>query len=201
MRNGSGMSRRRLLGTAVGSTLIALLIAFQFGFVSLSKRVQGEDILGDLRWPLASATLKAARANLPFGTGFGTFVPVYQTVEPRTLLMETYVNRAHDDWLEMVLEGGALSIFGMVVFLVWFAHSSWRAWRPGGWGTEPLSAGWARAGSIVGALLMLHSVVDYPLRTSALMVVFALSCALMIPPKRLSAAFGSDQNRPRQMSY
>jgi O-antigen ligase len=186
MCNGSGMPRRRLLIVVVGGNVIALLIAFQFGFVSLAKRMQDADIMGDLRWPVASVTLKAAQANLPFGTGFGTFVPVYQTVEPRTLLLERYLNRAHNDWLELGLEGGVLSIAGLLVFLAWFGRLSFQVWRPGQRGADALDTGLARAGSIIVILLMLHSIVDYPLRTTALMVVFALGCALLISPKRTS---------------
>lgn len=184
MCDGSRMPRRRLLGVVVGGNVIALLIAFQFGFVSMANRVQNVDIIGDLRWPVASVTLKAAQANLPFGTGFGTFVPVYQAVEPRTLLFERYVNRAHNDWLELGLEGGVLSIAGLLVFLAWFGRSSFQVWRPNQKGADALDTALARAGSIVVVLLMLHSIVDYPIRTTALMVVFALSCALLTSPKR-----------------
>ena len=205
MRAGSRMPRRRLLGVVAGGSVIALLIAFQFGFVSMAKRVQGADIMGDLRWPVASITLKAAQANLPFGTGFGTFVPVYQAVEPRTLLFDRYMNRAHNDWLELVLEGGVLSIFGLLGFLVWFGRLSFQAWRPAQEGADALDTALARAASIIIVLLMLHSIVEFPLRTTALMIVFALSCALLVSPSghRKSAdptrrAFdggGSIQNR------
>jgi O-Antigen ligase len=178
-----GISRGRLMGVVVGGGLIALLIAFQFGFVSLANRVQSADFMEDLRWPVASITLKAAEANFPFGTGFGTFAPVYQTVEPRTLLFDRYVNRAHNDWLELGLEGGVLTIVGMVVFFTWFTRSSFRAWRPGQSDTDAPDTALARAGSIVVVLVLLHSIADYPLRTTAMMVVFALASALLIDPK------------------
>ena len=110
-------------------------------------------------------------------------MPVYQTVEPRTLLIERYINRAHNDWLELGLEGGVLTIIGLVVFFVWFGRSSFQAWRPGQSGTDALDTALARAGSIVVVLLLLHSGVEYPLRTTAMMVVFALACALLIDPK------------------
>jgi hypothetical protein len=185
MDKGIGNSRGRLLGVVIGGNVIALLIAFQFGFVSMTQRIQNQDITDDLRWSVASVTLKAAQANLPFGTGFGTFVPVYQTVEPRTLLLDQnrYVNRAHNDWLELGLEGGGLTIAGLLVFFAWFARSSFQVWRPGQDGADALDTALARAGSIVVVLLMLHSIVDYPLRTTAMMVVFALACALLISPK------------------
>jgi O-Antigen ligase len=185
MGKGRGISRGRLLGVVIAGNVIALFIAFQFGFVGMANRVEsgGADIIGDLRWPVASVTLKTAQANLPFGTGFGTFVPVYQTVEPRTLLLERYVNRAHNDWLELGLEGGGLTIIGLLVFFVWFGRSSFQVWRPGQKSADALGTDLARASSIVVVLLMLHSIVDYPLRTTAMMVVFALACALLIDPK------------------
>jgi O-antigen ligase len=182
---GRGISRGRLFGAVVGGGVIALLIAFQFGFVGMAQRLQNDDtsLVEDLRWPVASVTLMAAQANLPLGTGFGTFVPVYQTVEPRTLLIERYVNRAHNDWVELGLEGGVLAVVGLLIFFVWFGRSSVQVWRPGQSDADPLDTALARAGSIVVVLLMLHSIVDYPLRTTAMMVVFALACALLIDPK------------------
>jgi O-antigen ligase len=180
MRAGSRVPRRRLLGVVAGGSAMALLIAFQFGFVSMAKRIQDEDFIGDLRWSVASITLKAAEANLPFGTGFGTFVPVYQAVEPRTLLFNFFMNRAHSDWLELVLEGGVLSIFGLFGFLVWFGRLSFQVWRPAEEGTDALDMALARAASIIIVLLLLHSIGEFPLRTTALMTVFALSCALLV---------------------
>jgi O-antigen ligase len=181
-RRTKDFSRGRLVGIVGGGGVIALLIAFQFGFVSMAERLQDQG-LEDLRWPVALVTLKAAQANLPFGTGFGTFVPVYQTVEPRTLLDPRYVNRAHNDWLEAALEGGILTMIGFIAFLGWFGHSCFRTWRSNPNGNDTLNAPLARAGSIVIVLLILHSIVDYPLRTTAMSVVFALACALLIDLK------------------
>jgi O-antigen ligase len=186
LRTGSRQPRRQLLVFVAGGGVIALLVGFQFGFVGMANRAQNDaDILGDIRWPVASITLKAAQANLPFGTGFGTFVPVYQAAEPRTLLFDHYMNRAHNDWLELVLEGGVLSIIGLLVFLVWFVRSSFQVWQPRLEGTDVLDTALARAASIVIVLLMLHSIFEFPLRTTALMVVFALSSALLAMPSRL----------------
>ncbi len=40
---------------------------------------------------------------------------------------------------------------------------------------------WGAVGTVVG-LLIAHSVVDYPLRTGAMMAVFAFACALLTEP-------------------
>jgi hypothetical protein len=43
----------------------------------------------------------------------------------------------------------------------------------------------ARAAPIVIVLLLLHSVLDFPLRISALSVLFAIACAYLIAPRRI----------------
>ncbi|MFZ0845991.1 MAG: O-antigen ligase family protein [Pseudolabrys sp.] len=194
-RDGKRISRRRAFGAIAGGSVVVLLIAFQFGFVSISKRVQDGDLMADLRWPVASITIKAALANLPFGTGFGTFVPVYQTVEPRSLLSDRYVNRAHDDWLELLLEGGVLSAFGILIFLAWFCRLSLQAWRPTPKDSDALDAAIPRAGTVIVLLLMLHSIVDYPLRTTGLMALFAIGFALLIRPNRQREFAGIVESR------
>jgi len=45
--------------------------------------------------------------------------------------------------------------------------------------------GLARAGSLVVAMILVHSAVDYPLRTVAMTSLFAFACALLVPaPKK-----------------
>ena len=62
-------------------------------------------------------------------------------------------------------------------FLVWFALRVRReATTQEGEGSQL-----GRAALIVIGLLMLHSLVDYPLRTIAMSCVFALACALTFP--------------------
>jgi O-antigen ligase len=98
--------------------------------------------------------------------------------------MPSYVNHAHNDWLEIWLEGGFLALAVLVAFLIWFVFASFGAWR------APLDRGRAldralpQAASIVVILVLLHSAVDYPLRTTALMTLFAFCCALLVPPIR-----------------
>jgi hypothetical protein len=112
-RHNQGQSGRRVLRFAIGANLVALLLAFQFGFVAFTQRAEGQG-LEDMRWPVAQVTSQAAIANLPFGSGFGTFAPIYEKFAPRTFLLK-YVNHAHNDWLNCGL-GGALAIVIAVGF-------------------------------------------------------------------------------------
>jgi O-antigen ligase len=183
-RHNRGQSGRRLLRFAIGANLVALLLAFQFGFVAFMQRAEGQG-LEDMRWPVARVTSQAAIANLPFGSGFGTFTPIYEKFEPRTLLTGKYVNHAHNDWLELWLTGGAPAVLIAVAFLVWLAASTFRLWSRGHQENPVLDLALAQAAPIVIILLLLHSALDYPLRTAALSVVFAIACAYLIARRRI----------------
>lgn len=183
-RHGLGKSHRIFMLVAGGGNLVAILIAFNFGFVALSQRADEANLGEDMRWPVAAVTSQAAAANLPFGTGFGAFVPVYEMFAPRSLLDQAYVNHAHNDWLELWLAGGLPGLALALGFLGWFIFACARLWRDGVAGGNVLDNALARAGSILILLLLLHSAVDYPLRTTAMMTLFALACAFMIPTSR-----------------
>jgi O-antigen ligase len=183
-RHDRGRSGRRLLRFAIAANVVMLLVAFQFGFVGFTQRFEGSGLKDD-RWPVAQVTSRAAIANLPFGSGFGTFVPVYDKFAPRTLLEDRYVNHAHDDWLELWLTGGAPAIVLAVGFLAWFAASTFRLWSGGRPGGPVLDLALAQAASIAIVLLLLHSVVEFPLRTPALSVLLAIACAFLIPLRRI----------------
>jgi O-antigen ligase len=188
-RHDRGQSGRRLLQFAVGANVVALILAFQFGFVAYMNRLEKQG-LQDLRWPVARLTSQAAIANMPFGSGLGSFVPVFERFAPRTLLMDQgfYVNHAHDDWLELWLTGGAPAIVVMTGFLAWFATSTFRLWSSSQSEGPILDIALAQAASIVIVLLLLHSVVDYPLRIPTLSVLFAMACAYLIPPRKIEYA-------------
>jgi O-antigen ligase len=186
-RHDRGRSGRRLLGSAIGASVVVLLIAFQLGFVGFTQRFEQSGI-EEIRWPVAQITSRAAIANLPFGSGFGTFVPVYEKFAPRTLLRTSYVNHAHDDWLELWLTGGAPAIVLAVGFLAWFAASTFRLWSSSPPEGLVLDLALAQAASIAIALMLLHSVVDFPLRIPAVSVLFAMACAFLIPRRRMKKA-------------
>jgi O-antigen ligase len=179
-RHAQGQSGRRLLRFAIGANVVVLILAFQFGFVGFMQRVEEQGLTDD-RWPVARITSQAAIANLPFGSGFGTFVSVYDEFAPRTLLAETYVNHAHNDWLELWLTGGVPAIILAVGFLAWFGVATFRVWSRGQPEAPVLDVALAQAASIVIVLLMLHSVVEFPLRTPTISVLFAMACAFLIP--------------------
>jgi hypothetical protein len=99
-------------------------------------------------------------------------------------IMVAYANHAHNDLLEVWLETGVAGLILIGAFLIWFSRRAFLAWR-GASSPEAgdVDRGLVRAASIVIALLLAHSLVEYPLRSTALMAIAAFSCGLLIPPR------------------
>jgi O-antigen ligase len=179
-RSRSGVTPAKLLAAA---TALAVIFIVQFSLLRVMDRL-GDDPLKDSRITFARLTFKAAAAHMPFGTGMGTFVPVYAMFEkPEDAQAEKYVNRAHDDFLEVWLEAGVVGIAMIGTFVIWWGLRSVKLWRrsppPG---AREIDVSLARAATVVVGLLMAHSVIDYPLRTDAMMMILAFACALLVAP-------------------
>lgn len=171
-----GLPGRRLI---LSCLIFGILFACQFGVQRILTRFEA-DPLDDLRVVLSPATLELAKANLPFGTGFGSFVPVYAAFENPQHLFSGFANRAHNDWAELILEAGILGLLAEVLFAAWLAARTLQMWRQKPSSDTGLSMMLPRAAGVAILLLLAHSFVDYPLRTTALSTVFALCCAIMI---------------------
>ena len=182
--------------------VLAMTLGLHYGLYKILMRFE-EDPFADARVTIARVTGQAALKAAALGTGLGSFVPLYASIErPSDLLPDRFVNLAHNDSLQFLLEAGAPGAALIVGFFVWFfarcrqagAASNERVYasRAGGAGSEAalIDLLLARAATISIALLLLHSFVDYPLRTNALMGVFALCCALLIPPGACNDATG-----------
>lgn len=195
--------RRAAAGSSSGPSLRLLAAVVVSGVLVLSEvtvfrateRFVGDPLAG--RTAFARNTLEAAMAHLPLGSGLGTFVPVYGLFEqPNEALLDAFANRAHNDFLELCLETGVFGVLAVALFLAWLARTTFAIWlRPSPDG-EQIDLLLARAASIAVILLLLHSAVDYPLRTTALLTVGAFLCALMVAPLAKPAAAKSAAERP-----
>lgn len=181
------IDRRRLLATRqsraspgsrwlFGGLVIAFVIAVQLGLGRMLTRFD-TDLVDDLRWVFAESGIALALDSLPSGTGIGSFVQSYAVFERISDLFTGFANRAHNDWIEFAVEGGLPAVILMVIFLIWFGSRLLSgSQNPGLQRQQHLS------GALVIVVLLLHSAVDYPLRTTALATVFAFACALLMPP-------------------
>ncbi len=189
-----GTARRLLAAT----TTLAVLLSLQFALYRIMERFDS-DPLQDARIPIAQNTIEAVKAFLPFGAGVGTFVQVYGIYEkPKDTLVNGYVNHAHDDVLEVLLEAGIPGAILMGLFVAGWGLQCLKLWRRGPAEGEYVDLALARAATIVVGLLMAHSFVDYPLRTGAMMAILAFTCALLIDPPASEVRREADNARKRK---
>ena len=191
-RKSRGLTSSRLILAAVG---LASVMILQFAVYRILDRFE-KDPLQDARVVFAQRTYDAAMAYMPWGSGLGSFVAVYASRErPQDTLVDVFANHAHNDFLEVWLETGALGIAVFAAFLIWLAWRTFGAWRSALVGAETIDIWLARAAGVAIVLMLLHSVVDYPLRTGAMMVTFGFACGLLVRPLRPAAAPAPERTR------
>src|SRR4051812_17821847 len=171
--------------------LAGLLVVAAVGAIATSATRSGQ--LGqeattsvESRHEMLVTTIRAVRDFLPWGSGLGSFRSVYQLFESREPISTTYIVHAHDDYVEVALELGVAGILLMIAFLVWWGRAVGRAWRDAEAGI------YARAASIASAAILVHSLVDFPLRTAAIDAAFAMCLALLIDRRAPVARERSD---------
>jgi O-antigen ligase len=125
------------------------------------------------REQILATTGRAIRDFMPLGSGLGSFVKVYRLYESPDAITNESVIHAHNDYVELALELGVPGILLMLLFLVWWLVQCFAVWRKGEGGP------WARAASIASAAVLVHSLVDFPLRTTAISTCFAMCLALL----------------------
>lgn len=171
---GGGLRREVLIGLVaiVASAAAAALLAP--GLVE--KMAARFDQQGDSRIDTLPDLLFAAEQYVPVGSGVGTFVPVFKAVESLDTVQTAYTNHAHNEYLEVLIETGLVGAILMLVFLIAFVIRAWRVARQGG----NSSYLWLQRVCAVGsAVILLHALVDYPLRAMSLEVSLALMCAIL----------------------
>jgi len=161
--------------TVILAGVIGMMVIVEFGLIGIMRFVE-QDVIDQKRLEIASTSLRIGADMAPLGSGLGTFVPVYGMSETPQTLSAGLINYAHNDWLQLWLEGGAGAALLLGLFSLWYIARTFHVWRRGSNGLDALLS---RAASLVVGLLLIHSLVDYPLRSTALMCVFALACALM----------------------
>ncbi|WP_326524821.1 O-antigen ligase family protein [Sphingomonas sp.] len=170
-----GLRRRWLMASgllAFAALLGTLSVLFDRG--EAFQRIAGQGAGGDTRFESWGVIARMVAHYFPFGTGAGTFVEAYQLHEPRALLTTSYLNHAHNDWLEVVLTHGApgaiLLVCGVALFFVRTAQVA----RAGLQATAE-AALFARLGLVLVVQFAIASGGDYPLRTPSLAAFFALA--------------------------
>ena len=134
-------NRQFLVGALVAVGLIAVFV-YAAGFSTVLEKLEQSDQLAVRRNINRSSIAMLAEHPLA-GWGLDTYVPVYRMF---ALYDDgTYVNRAHNDWLQFAVEGGIPFAALMAVIFIWSIRPAIRS----GWGVGLIA-------------ICLHAVFDYP---------------------------------------
>jgi len=169
---------RRLLWAGIVAILSLVAAILYFSRTKALDRFFEEGDVDELRMELLPYLIDMVSFYFPVGSGFGTFDLVYRRFEPMELLNSSYLNHAHNDWIQILIEGGVPALLIIVAFACWlvfrisglfFARDSV---GQSGFGLKALA-------SFVLVGLIAVSAVDYPLRVPSLMVVFTICVAIL----------------------
>lgn len=127
-----------------------------------------EDI-EDVRPLIWSDTIGSIVRFWPIGSGIGTFDEVFQVDETLENLGPGRAARAHNEYLEMILESGLAGAALLVGWAVFLLGRSFQAFRIRGIWLAPTG---------VFALLAFQSILDYPLRNQTLLCIAGLMLAV-----------------------
>lgn len=175
----SALFRLRNLALAAAISLGTAAAAWQTRPVQ--QVLRRFDFSGEYRPDIWRDTLYAISQYWPVGSGLGTFTRVIGPAERLEAIGPVLPNRAHNEYLELLLEGG------LPLSLAWAGVAAVallalvRALR-GGTGV-PRSHAVFTAGTLT--IVTLHSLVDYPFRSMALAGLVGVAAALvLVPPTR-----------------
>ena len=168
--------RRVLLATgivaisamAIASILLSRSLAFD-------RLFSGNEV-EELRWQLLPTFFTMLKDYMPWGSGFGSFEHVYKIYESQELLRPTYLNQAHNDWLQYPIEGGAPALLIAICAILWFIRRLWiggKNWRS----SNPAKYLVLMCLAVI-LFLLAASIGDYPLRVPIIMAVFAVLVCL-----------------------
>ena len=154
-----------------------LLSISTLGFIVLSNNGRGLARIGDLdagiRPQIVKDSLKLFAKRPLLGWGLATFPITYP--QYRSFYTNSFVNEAHNDYAQLLVETGVLG-FGL---MIWFLVQLYRRGFPQlqGW-----QSGWDRALSVSALTactgILVHSLVDFNLHIPANAAFFYVSCGL-----------------------
>ncbi|MEP2987427.1 MAG: O-antigen ligase family protein [Parasphingorhabdus sp.] len=171
------LSRRGVFFASIFAVVGIAILSVIFSRSLAYDRLFGEGGIGELRIQVLPTLLIMVGEYMPWGSGFGSFESVYKIYEPLELLGPNYLNQAHNDWVQFLIEGGAAAILLAAVAIGWFLRAVIR-----------LAKSWKSSRNrkyhmlmCVGVIVFLlaASLGDYPLRVPLIMAIFAVFACML----------------------
>ncbi|MBU6266420.1 MAG: O-antigen ligase family protein [Sphingomonadales bacterium] len=175
-KGSAGVNRRKLAAALVLAGIAFVVMAIAGGRAIALSRLLATDPMDEIRVQIVPVDVRMIRDFWPWGSGLGSFDSVFRMYEPDILLQQTYMNHAHNDWLEWILTTGALGVAVGFAILAWLCRCIFIVVRPA---TSRPCLVMARLGIIVLGLLGFASLSDYPARVPSLICWMTFACVLV----------------------
>lgn len=185
---GCAMVGFALIAPLRGRVRAALLVAALIGGIVLAfnpgnvLEIRPDDPLD--RTQIWRNTIAGVSSHLPWGTGLGTFDLVYPQFEAAADIRAVYVNTAHNEYLQLLLEAGIPGGLLMIGYLLLLARQFTRP-------LPPLKM----AALCSAGFLLIHSVVEYPLRTPTMALVFVFINAVIFSERVVPRTTGDSDKK------
>ena len=145
----------------------------------IKERIGRLELVEVARPEIWKDTVFAIKAHWPVGTGLGSFVPVFVAAERLEVVDSKVPNRAHNDYLEFLLEAGLPGAILLASCSTLLARRTILLAQFGQFRRDP---------SLIVALailciMILHSLVDYPMRSISLASAAAAAIGLLFRSK------------------
>lgn len=146
---------------------LLLLCAVVINGEALANRFVEDNADGDERWQVDRLTVQAIAGHELLGSGLGSFDSVFPRY--RTQAVESYYDRAHNDYLQTLLELGIPAGLGLMASVGWLAGRCIRGIR-----VRRRHAVFPCLGLAVTVLVACHATVDFSLQIPAVTMTWLL---------------------------
>jgi len=170
--------QRRNARVAIGLFALCILVLALLVFVGKGQVLNRLGDLGPgIRWNITKDCLRMFSHRPVLGWGLGTFPTVYPGF--RTFYTNLFVNEAHNDYAQLLVETGLIGF----VLMLWFLVFLYRYGLPTSRRWEFRWDGAVSVAALLGCTgILLHSFVDFNLQIPANAAVFYTLCALAASP-------------------
>ena len=194
-----GTNKRR--GTII--IVIFILIALSVGWFGWDPIIERFERLTNTRGNISELRLniwkdsKNIIKDFPLtGTGFGSFVNIYPRY--RTLSVREVVDHSHNDYIELLSEGGALSFFFCTWFFLVLFYKSFKVFLK----RREIYSIYLFTAGITGIISMLiHSLTDFNLHIGANGLYFFFLAGLVVSSANTRLRGGLDDTYLRKRSF
>lgn len=178
--------KKVLLGAVLAAGLAIALASFVPAIQDIVDRFGRTS--EDVRFDILDQGVPLIEQYGALGSGLGSFVSVYAPTEKLAWVNPYYVNHLHNDWLQLIIEGGAPGVIILLLMLAALALAARTLWFTAAPARNRLvvfmgdERSFAWAGFVIIAMFAAHSIGDYPMRRVGTLTLLVIALALVFRP-------------------